>query len=145
MYDTLDAGGPLSGSVSFSVGSYTEYSRMGPPDVIKSPRCHPDALRGSSVKIPVEKKARASSKSCTTVLRKQTSRAREQAQERLDRHVKRMALEGKPDAGSPSQAESTGESTSGERVVVRGFSSQPPDVSDSQSGGELLPLGGPEL
>jgi hypothetical protein len=142
MYDTLEVGGPLSGSVSFSVGSYTEYSRMGPPDVIKSSRCHPDALRGSSVKIPAEKKARESTKSSGTGLKKQTSRAPEQAQERLERHVKRMALEGKRDAGS--QAESTGESTSDERVVVRGFSCQPPDISDSQSGGEL-PLGGPEL
>jgi hypothetical protein len=142
MYDTLEVGGPLSGSVSFSVGSYTEYSRMGPPDVIKSSRCHPDALRGSSVKIPAEKKARASTKSCGTGSRKQTSRGPEQAQERLERHVKRMALEGKLDAGS--QAESTGESTSDERVVVRGFSCQPPHISDSQSG-EELPLGGPEL
>ena len=142
MYDTLEVGGPLSGSVSFSVGSYTEYSRMGPPDVIKSSKCHPDALRGSSVKIPAEKKARASTKSCGTGSRKQTSRGPEQAQERLERHVKRMALEGKPDAGS--QAESTGESTSDERVVVRGFSCQPPHISDSQSG-EELPLGGPEL
>ena len=143
MYDTLDVGGPLSGSVSFSVGSYTEYSRMGPPDVIKSSRCHPDARRGSSDKIPSEKKARVSTKSCANGSRKQTSRAPEQAQERLERRVKRMALEVKPDAGV--QAESTGESTSDEPVVVRGFSSQPPDVSsDSQSGGELLPLGGPE-
>ena len=142
MYETLESGGPLSGSVSISVGSYTEYSRMGPPDVIKSSRCHPDALRGSGVKVPAEKKARVSTKSCGTGLKKQASRAPEQAQERLERHVKRMALEVKPDAGS--QAESTGESTSDERVVVRGVSGQPPDISDSQSGGEL-PLGGPEL
>ena len=94
------------------------------------------------MKSPSEKKAQESTKSCANGSRKQTSRASEQAQERLERHVKRMALEGKPDAGS--QAESTGESTSDERVVVRGFTCQPPDISDSQSGGEL-PLGGPEL
>ena len=141
LYDTLEAGGPLSGSVSISVGSYTEYSRMGPPDVIKSSRCHPDALRGSGGQLPAEKKARVSTKSCSTGLKKQASRAAEQAQERLERRVKRMALAGKPDAGP--QAESTGESTSDECVVFRGVSGQPPAISDSQSGGEL-PLGGPE-
>jgi hypothetical protein len=57
MYDTLESWGALSGRVSISVGSYTEYNRMG-TDVIKSSKCHPDALRGSSIKAPTEKKAR---------------------------------------------------------------------------------------
>ena len=53
MYDTLDPSGPLSGSVSISVGSYTEYCRMG-TDVIKSSKCHPDALRGSGIAAPLD-------------------------------------------------------------------------------------------
>ncbi len=56
MYDTLDASGSLEGSVSISVGSYIEYSRMG-NDVIKSSKCHQDAIRASSIKYPAEKKA----------------------------------------------------------------------------------------
>jgi hypothetical protein len=42
-FDTTEPWGPLSGSVSISVGSFTEYNRMG-TDVIKSSKCHPDAL-----------------------------------------------------------------------------------------------------
>lgn len=99
MYDTLEPTGALSGSVSISVGSFTEYSRMG-TDVIKSSKCHPDALRArreSGLKDPTEgpkeKKARSSRGSQAQTGRKtQVSKAPQQALARLLRQVRRVSL-----------------------------------------------------
>lgn len=44
MYDCNDQTGPLDGSVSISVGSFTEYDRMG-TGVVKSSKCHPDSIK----------------------------------------------------------------------------------------------------
>ena len=126
MYDTLEASGPLAGSVSISVGSYTEYNRMG-TDVIKSSKCHPDALRGSIIKAPSEKKARTSKASSQTGNTK-PSKAPAQAMERMQRRVKRLGI-----VAGGAGSEST--STSDEHEVRRS-TSQPPYCSDSQSGGE---------
>ncbi len=122
MYDTVEPWGPLSGSVSISVGSFTEYSRMG-TDVIKSSRCHPDALRGSGIKAPAQKRARTSQTSSDTRRMKQASQAQAQADERRQRQAIRSAK-----LAGGSGAEST--STSDER------DGQPPNYPDSQSGGE---------
>ena len=132
MYDTLESWGPLSGSVSISVGSYTEFNRMG-TDVIKSSRCHPDAQRGSVVKAPAEKKARVITTSSDNAAKKKkmASRAPEQAVERMQRQVRRMGL-----LGTGAQAGSASDSMSDERDARRS-SDQPPICSDSQSGGEL--------
>jgi hypothetical protein len=53
MYATLDPWGQLSGSVSISVGEFTEFNSMG----IKSSKRHPDALQGSCIHALFEKKA----------------------------------------------------------------------------------------
>ena len=134
MYDTQESWGALSGSVSISVGSYTELNRMG-TDVIKSSKCHPDALRGSGIKTATEKKARVITTNSDISKKRLGSRAPEQAVARMQRQVRRMGL-----LGSGSQAGSTSESTSDERDVRRS-SSQPPICSDSQSS-EELPAGG---
>lgn len=42
--DGNDQTGPLDGSVSISVGSFTEYDRMG-TGVVKSSKCHPDSIK----------------------------------------------------------------------------------------------------
>ena len=42
LYDTVEDSGPIEGSVSISIGAYTEYDRHG-TGVIKSSKCHPDA------------------------------------------------------------------------------------------------------
>ena len=126
MYDTLEPSGPMGGSVSISVGSYTEYNRMG-TDVIKSSKPHPDALRGSSLKIPKEKRARASSDDGKR--RHHASVAAAQAEARLKRQMRRMEIQSGI-AASGSTSESTGE-----ELAVSRFSKGPPS-SDSQSGGE---------
>jgi hypothetical protein len=55
LYDTVEDSGPIGGSVSISIGAYTEYDRHG-TGVIKSSKCHPDATltgqRGPAVKKP---------------------------------------------------------------------------------------------
>ena len=55
LYDTVEDYGPIGGSVSISIGAYTEYDRHG-TGVIKSSKCHPDATltgqRGPAVKKP---------------------------------------------------------------------------------------------
>ena len=127
MYDTLDPTGPLGGSTSICVGSYTEWSRMG-TDVIKSSRCHPDALRGGFIKAPAEKKARTSKASPGTETTKKASKAPAQAMERMQRQVRRMRV-------SAGAAGSTSESTA-EESDARRSTSQPPHCSDSQSGGD---------
>jgi hypothetical protein len=132
MYDTLDASGPLAGSVSISVGSYTEYSRMG-TDVIKSSKCHPDAIRASIIPSPAEKKARTSSTAgrCTEKA-KQASKAPAQAIERMQRQVRRMRV-----SGSAGVSGSTSDSAADE-IDARRSTNQPPHISssDSQSGGD---------
>ena len=126
-FDTTEPWGPLSGSVSISVGSFTEYNRMG-TDVIKSSKCHPDALRGSGIKAPAVKKARTSKASSDTGRTKQASQAPAQAVQRDKRLRRRSGL-----SNGGSGSEST--SASDVRDVDRS-SSQPPYRSDSQSGGE---------
>ena len=127
MYDTTKPWGSLTGSLSISVGSFTEKNRMG-TDVIKSSKCHPDALRGSGIKPPAEKKARTSKASSDTGRTKQASKAPEQAIERMQRRARRLAL-----LAGGSGSEST--SSSDKREVSRS-SSQSSYCSDSQSGGE---------
>jgi hypothetical protein len=126
MYDTLEASGPLAGSVSISVGSFTEYSRMG-TDVIKSSKRHPDALRGSGIKAPAEKKARTSKASSDTGRTKQASQALAQAEARRQRQKSRTALLA---GGSGSESTSTSD-----EFDVLDSSSRSPSCSDS--GGEL--------
>ena len=104
-------------------------------DVIKSSKCHPDALRGSGIKAATEKKARMITTNSDIAKKRLASRAPEQAVARMQRQVRRMGL-----LGSGSQAGSTSESTSDERDVRRS-SSQPPICSDSQSS-EEVPAGG---
>ena len=85
MYDTLELSGLLSGSVSISVGPFTKYSRIG-TDVIKSSKCHPDALWGSGLKDPQEKKARTSQASSDDGKRRHRDVSKAaQAEERLKR------------------------------------------------------------
>jgi hypothetical protein len=117
MYDTLDASGPLEGSVSISVGSYIEYSRMG-NDVIKSSKCHPDAIRASSIKYPAEKKARTTS-TARPEKAKPASKAPAQAMERLQRQARSMGI---------SAYSSASESTSDD-IDARRSTSQPPQIS----------------
>lgn len=141
MYDTLEPWGPLSGSVSISVGAFTEYNRMG-TEVIKSSKCHPDALRGSRIDAPLEKKARKGTarrdtQAVTGKTRPHPSKAPAQAMARMERRVRRWALSGGP-GGSPSQSEfprlSTSESSdSTEEPAAMRSCSQAPNCSDSQT------------
>ena len=128
-YDTVEPWGPLAGSVSISVGSFTEYSRMG-TDVIKSSKRHPDALRGSGIKPPAEKKARTSKASSDTGRTKQASQAQAQVEARLQRQKSRTALLA---GGSGSESTSTSDERDGSRPSSQ---TQAPYNSDSQSGGE---------
>jgi len=48
MYDTLEQTGPLDGSVSISVNSFTECDRMG-SGVVKSSKCHPDSIKANAL------------------------------------------------------------------------------------------------
>jgi hypothetical protein len=122
MYDTVDPWGPLAGSVSISVGSFTEYNRMG-TDVIKSSRCHPDALRASGIKAPAQKRARTSQTSSETRRMKLASQAQEQADQRRQRQASRSAMVA---GGSGAESMTPSDERDG----------QPPYSSDSQSGGE---------
>jgi hypothetical protein len=122
MYDTVDPWGPLAGSVSISVGSFTEYNRMG-TDVIKSSRCHPDALRASGIKAPAQKRARTSQTSSETRRMKLASQAQEQADQRRQRQASRSAMSA---GGSGAESMTPSDERDG----------QPPYNSDSQSGGE---------
>ncbi len=117
MYDTLEPWGPLSGSVSISVGSFTEYNCMG-TDVIKSPKRHPDALRGSGIKAPAERKARTTKASSDNRRTKQASQ-----------NSRTAPLAG----GSGSESTSTSDERDGSRPSGR---PQAQYYSDSQSGGE---------
>jgi len=128
MYDTLEPWGPLSGSVSISVGSFTEYNRMG-TDVIKSSKRHPDALRGGGIKAPAEKKARTTKASSDTGRTKQASKASAQAEDRRQRQAIRSKL---LVGGSGTESTSTSD-----EFDDRDSSSRSPSCSDSQSGGEL--------
>jgi len=122
MYDTVDPWGPLAGSVSISVGSFTEYNRMG-TDVIKSSRCHPDALRASGIKAPAQKRARTSQTSSETRRMKLASQAQEQADQRRQRQASRSAMSA---GGSGAESMTPSDERDG----------QSPYNSDSQSGGE---------
>jgi serine/threonine protein kinase len=122
MYDTVDPWGPLAGSVSISVGSFTEYNRMG-TDVIKSSRCHPDALRASGIKAPAQKRARTSQTSSDTRRVKLASQAQAQADQRRQRQASRSAMSA---GGSGAESMTPSDERDG----------QPPYNSDSQSGGE---------
>ena len=127
MYDSLDPWGSPSGSVSVSVGSYTEYNRMG-TDVIKSSKRHPEALRGSGIKAPAEKKARtAKASTADTGRAKQASnlKATAQMEDRKKRYVSRSNLSAD---GSGTESTST--------LAVRHSSSRSQSYSDSQSGGD---------
>ena len=104
-FDTLEPWGPLEGSVSISVGSFTEYCRMG-ADVIKSSKRHPEALRGSGIKAPTEKKARASKASSETGRAKQALRAQAQAEARRQRHDNRNVGSAPLASGSGSESSS---------------------------------------
>ena len=104
-FDTLEPWGPLEGSVSISVGSFTEYCRMG-ADVIKSSKRHPEALRGSGIKAPTEKKARASKASSGTGRAKQALRAQAQAEARRQRHDNRNVGSAPLASGSGSESSS---------------------------------------
>ena len=133
MYDVSEDWGKLAGSLSISVGSYTEFNRMG-TDVIKSSKCHPEALRGSGVEAPAKKKARTSKASSDTGGLRRASQAQAQANERAQRLEKRsVRLGGGSESTSPSDVSDVGRSSS-------------PDVcSDSLSEGEQPAegLGGP--
>ena len=130
-YDTHEPWGPLAGSVSISVGSFTEYNRMG-TDVIKSSKRHPDAIRGSGINATraAEKKARTSKASSDTGRTKQAFQALAQAEARRLRQESRTALLAN---GSGSESTSTSDERDGRRS-----SGQPQGLhySDSQSGGE---------
>ena len=132
MYDTLEPWGPLAGSVTISVGAFTEYSRM-ESEVIKSSRCHPDALRGSCSQAPLEKKARNSTARSDPFAGKirQPSKAPAQALERMER---RCAVS---NGGSQAQCPS---SDSHESIgpAIRSCS-QAPYCSASQSTEEGAP------
>ena len=104
-FDTVEPWGPLEGSVSISVGSFTEYCRMG-ADVIKSSKRHPEALRGSGIKAPTEKKARASKASSGTGRAKQALRAQAQAEARRQRHDNRNVGSAPLASGSGSESSS---------------------------------------
>jgi hypothetical protein len=136
MYDTLEPWGPLSGSVSISVGSFTEYNRMG-TDVIKSSKRHPDAaLRGSGIKgfkAPVEKKARTTKASSDNGRTKQASQTLAQAEARRQRQSSRTALLA---GGSGSESTSTSDEHDGSRPFGQ---PQAQYYSDSLSGGEGPP------
>jgi hypothetical protein len=108
MYDVTEPWGKLAGSLSISVGSYTEFNRMG-TDVIKSSKCHPEALRGSGVEAPAKKKARTSKASSDTGGRRRASQAQAQANERAQRLEKRsVRLGGGSESTSPSDVSDIG-------------------------------------
>ena len=108
MYDVSEDWGKLSGSLSISVGSYTEFNRMG-TDVIKSSKCHPEALRGSGVEAPAKKKARTSKASPDTGGLRRASQAQAQANERAQRLERRSVLSGGgSESTSPSDVSDVG-------------------------------------
>jgi hypothetical protein len=108
MYDVSEDWGKLAGSLSISVGSYTEFNRMG-TDVIKSSKCHPEALRGSGVEAPAKKKARTSKASSDTGGLRRASQAQAQANERAQRLEKRsVRLGGGSESTSPSDVSDVG-------------------------------------
>ncbi len=141
MYDTTDPWGPLSGSVSISVGAFTEYSRMG-TEVIKSSKCHPDALRGVGAKGPREtqnlRRSEASDSKATSATvagkTRQQSKGPDQAIARMQRQAKRMALS-QPVAVSAQESSDSGQALPAERSC----SSRAPPCSESGSSsvGEL--------
>ena len=100
LYVSDEPSGPLWGSASISIGSYTEKCRMG-TDVIKSSREHPEALRGSGIAV---KKARVSKDSSLAGRTKQATKAPAQAQERQRRQEKRMALKSTRKGGALAAA-----------------------------------------
>jgi hypothetical protein len=104
LYVSDEPSGPLWGSASISIGSYTEKCRMG-TDVIKSSREHPEALRGSGIAV---KKARVSKDSSLAGRTKQATKAPAQAQERQRRQEKRMALKSTSKGGALAAAALTG-------------------------------------
>jgi hypothetical protein len=97
-------------------------------DVIKSSKCHPDAIRASIIPSPAEKKARTSStaRHCTEKA-KQASKAPAQAIERMQRQVMRMRV-----SGSAGVSGSTSDSAADE-IDARRSTNQPPHNSSSDS------------
>jgi hypothetical protein len=133
MYESTEGWGGFTGSLSISVGSFTEFNRMG-TDVIKSSKCHPEALRGSGVEAPAKKKARTSKASPDTGGLRRTSQAQAQANERAQRLERRSVLSGGgSESTSPSDVSDVGrpsfrfpETQDGYRIsLIRAVESEP--------------------
>jgi len=100
MYDTLEQTGPLDGSVSISVGSYTEYDRMG-SGALKSSKCHPDSIKAQSHKSKRLRDGIADSENqrpeqpSSSALKRASLEAKllQSMQQRVDRAMKRLGVE----------------------------------------------------
>jgi len=111
MYDTLDQTGPLDGSVSISVGAYTEYDRMG-SGVVKSSKCHPDSIKAQTSK---SKRVRGGSAESENQPPEQPSRselkrasleakATQAIMERMNRAMKRLGVEALGSSLQPNES-----------------------------------------
>ena len=114
MYDTLEKTGPLDGSVSISVNSFTEYDRMD-SGVVKSSKCHPDSMKANA---PNQKRPRdfnADSENQPPVqpssseLKRASAEAkkRQASMERVNRALKRLELQGSGSSLLPVETDVT--------------------------------------
>lgn len=102
MRDCDDQTGPLDGSTSISVGSYTEFDRMG-SGVVKSSKCHPDSIKAQSQQSKRLRHGDGSADSenqrpeqpSRSELKRASSEAKalQSMQERVNRAMKRLGVE----------------------------------------------------